>query len=276
MRSRLMMLLVGLGAIACATAGPAATPGTQSQATDDSRRAELYPKVSKYLSDAVALEPAYLSPQLHYPTEGVLIGWRDKVCPRLTGLPRQDGVLVLTRVLAVARAAGVRMGDKHCSPNLYIFVTSQPEELVKGLEKQNSYEMFGPRGVPYLLDQFVDTPRPVRVWYNIYGRRGPMATFTRVIVIVNETRLQGVKPGQLADFIAMVGLAEIKPGADLGNAPSILKLFDGGPETAPAGMSDWDQAFLKSLYSNSRAIPWKRQLGTTDRLTLSMVSEIVH
>jgi hypothetical protein len=192
MRSRLMMLLVGLGAIACATAGPAATPGTQSQATNDSRRAELYPKVSKYLSDAVALEPAYLSPQLHYPTEGVLIGWRDKVCPRLTGLPRQDGVLVLTRVLAVARAAGVRMGDKHCSPNLYIFVTSQPEELVKGLEKQNSYEMFGPRGVPYLLDQFVDTPRPVRVWYNIYGRRGPMATFTRVIVIVNETRLQGV------------------------------------------------------------------------------------
>jgi hypothetical protein len=73
----------------------------------------------------------------------------------------------------------------------------------------------------------------------------------------------------------MVGFAEIKPGAHVGDAPTILKLFDSSATAAPAGLSGWDQAFLKSLYTNSRALPWRRELGTTDLLALSMVSEIV-
>lgn len=49
----------------------------------------------------------------------------------------------------------------------------------------------------------------------------------------------------------MVSFAEIKPDAHLGNDPTILKLFDGGPQTAPSGMSDWDQVFLKTLYDTA-------------------------
>lgn len=70
----------------------------------------------------------------------------------------------------------------------------------------------------------------------------------RVFVIVDTTRLQGVSRGQIADYIAMVALAQIKVGGPAADSPTILKLFDGAPQTAPAGMSDWDRAFLKSLY----------------------------
>ena len=247
----------------------------QSQATDQSRRAELYPQVTNFLNEAAALEPVVLTPRLEFPTVGTLPGWRDKVCPTLSGLPGEDGRFVLARVVEIARAAGVRVAGEHCSPNLYIFVTPQPTELLKGMD--SSFDMFGPRGSPHLLDQFIATPRPVRVWYNIYGA-GPSVSFkfafTRVVVIVDQTRLQGVSRSQLADYIAMVGLAEIKPDAHLTEAPTILRLFAGAPQAAPAGLTDLDQAFLKSLYLNSRSIPWKREFAQSDQLTLRMVSTI--
>lgn len=54
--------------------------------------------------------------------------------------------------------------------------------------------------------------------------------------------------GQLAAYIAMVGLAEIRIDAKLGDAPTILQLFT-DTEKAPAlGLSTWDTAYLKALY----------------------------
>jgi hypothetical protein len=74
-------------------------------------------------------------------------------------------------------------------------------------------------------------------------------TFSRVFVIVDQTRLHGVKLGQLADYIAMAGFAKLRPDAHLGDAPTILRLFNGAPQEAPDGMTGWDQAFLTSLYA---------------------------
>ena len=102
----------------------------------------------------------------------------------------------------------------------------------------------------------------------------------QVRVIVDQRRLQGVSRGQLAAYIAMVSLAEIKPVAEikpdahLRDAPTILKLFDVAPQAAPAGLSDWDQAFLKALCSKPRTNPWRIELAKVDQLTLRMVSEI--
>jgi hypothetical protein len=66
----------------------------------------------------------------------------------------------------------VPLGDEHCHPNLYILVTSQPEDLLKGMEKRNRAYTFGynpslraetPASV---VDEFIKTPHAVRVWYN--------------------------------------------------------------------------------------------------------------
>jgi hypothetical protein len=74
-------------------------------------------------------------------------------------------------------------------------------------------------------------------------------TFGNVYVVVDQAQLHGLSQGQFADYVAMVSLADIKPTAHPGDAQPILTLFAGTRQAAPAGMSDWDQAFLKSLYA---------------------------
>ena len=93
--------------------------------------------------------------------------------------------------------------------------------------------------------------------------------FEYVFVIADQARLKGVTAGQFADYVAMVGLSKLNPDARLGDAPTILKLFEGTPSAAPAGMTDWDQAFLKSLYSTEQIL--KQQRG---QIAHQMVSEL--
>jgi len=70
----------------------------------------------------------------------------------------------------------------------------------------------------------------------------------KIYVVVDLTRFKGVKLGQLADYVSMAGLAQIKLDPKVAGDPTILTLFDTGPEAASAGLTEWDQAFLKSFY----------------------------
>jgi len=74
----------------------------------------------------------------------------------------------------------------------------------------------------------------------------------RVYVVVDPTRFKGVKLGQLADYIAMCGLAQIKLDPRVADDPTILSLFDKDPQGASIGLTEWDQAFLKSFYSSEQ------------------------
>jgi hypothetical protein len=269
---------------------------TLDEVTVTAKRAQLAPHVSKFVNQIAAPENA---------GEAGLARWdAPPVCPLVSGLPRQDGEFILERLSAIARAARVPLGAEQCRPNLYILLTPQPEDLLRGMEKRNRRFTFGfdiswrtdtPAGV---VDEFIKTPRAVRVWYNEQVRTPeglPLAcppppipctsppseasrvlfqtvqTFSRVFVIVDRTRLHGVQLGQLADYVAMVGLAKLRPDARVGDAPTILKLFDGAPQTAPAAMTDWDQTFLKALYATEQSSRLQR-----GEIARAMVREIVH
>lgn len=90
---------------------------------------------------------------------------------------------------------------------------------------------------------------------------------SRAFVIVDSGRLKGVSLGQCAEYVAMVGLADLKPSLH-GDSQSILTLFDGQTHLAPSGMTDWDRALLKSLYAE----PAGQQ---RDELAAGMVHQIV-
>jgi hypothetical protein len=68
------------------------------------------------------------------------------------------------------------------------------------------------------------------------------------IVVVDANQVSSVNFGQLADYIAMVGLAEVNLDQDHGDAPTILSVFANQGRT-PEGLSSWDQAFLRALYT---------------------------
>ena len=91
----------------------------------------------------------------------------------------------------------------------------------------------------------------------------------QVFVIVDPTRFKGVTLGQLADYVAMVGLSQIKADGRLGDAPTILTLFDKAPQEASPGMTEWDQAFLKSVYATEQKSVVQRQ-----QIALGMVRAV--
>ncbi|MBA4160988.1 MAG: hypothetical protein C0515_02645 [Novosphingobium sp.] len=73
-------------------------------------------------------------------------------------------------------------------------------------------------------------------------------------VIVDASQTGGVAIETLADFAALVLLAEVKPGAR-SSSISVLAAFGG--YDPPKGLTDWDMAFLKALYR----IPLDRTAG---------------
>jgi hypothetical protein len=82
-------------------------------------------------------------------------------------------------------------------------------------------------------------------------RFGAVQKLTSVIIVVDSRQTTNINMGQLADYVAMVGLAQIRVEANTGTAPTILGLFR---ETQPQipGLSPWDKAFLRSLYTTDQ------------------------
>lgn len=73
---------------------------------------------------------------------------------------------------------------------------------------------------------------------------------TRAIVIVDVDQVSEVSVLQLADYIAMVSLAQIDPDADTSGYASILNVFE-TPEASDS-LTDWDRAYLGGLYAAER------------------------
>src|SRR5580698_10196399 len=60
-----------------------------------------------------------------------LANWQREtpICPLVAGLPKADGEYMLTRLTEIATLAGAPLAPQHCKPNLYIIVTSKPDDL---------------------------------------------------------------------------------------------------------------------------------------------------
>ena len=72
----------------------------------------------------------------------------------------------------------------------------------------------------------------------------------RSFIIIDIDKIQGANLSQLADYLAMVSLAQINPDADTSGYATVLNLFD-APEQVQ-GLTQWDRAYLKGLYDAQR------------------------
>ena len=227
-------------------------------------RATLEREVGIFVN-AIALKPGSES----------LARWQLQIplCPLVAGMPKSDGEYILSRVSKIAAAAGAPLAPEHCKGNFYIVVTADPEGVLKAWSKRD-VRMFGDEA-----DQGGTTIRefnaasPVRVWYNtefyeldgtplgnyVEGRQDLGARATRIEVnsyralssamaIVDARRMKDVSYGQIAAYVAMVGLVQMRPQANVGDAPTILNLF-AGTGKAPPGLTAWDESFLKAVYT---------------------------
>jgi hypothetical protein len=226
-------------------------------------RAAIEREVGTFVN-AVALKPGSES----------LARWQRQIplCPLVAGMPKSDGEYILSRVSKIAATSGAPLAPEHCKGNFYIVVTADPEGVIKAWSKRD-VRMFGDE-----TDQGGTTIRefnaasPVRLWYNtefyeldgtplgnVEGRTDLSARATRMeinsyralssaIAIVDARRMKDVSYGQIAAYVAMVGLVQTRPQPNVGDAPSILNLFSGAGK-APPGLTAWDESFLKAVYS---------------------------
>jgi hypothetical protein len=237
-------------------------------------RAKLEHDVNQFVSSAIV-----------HTTNGTdsLARWTQSVCPLVEGLSKDQGEYILARLSQIGRTAGVPLAPEKCRPNLYVIVTSDPGALLRKWRVHDPNVFNIRKSGAGALKRFIDKPRPIRVWYNpvFEGARGnfieyetmggndvpvshaynggsrleyqQVVTISSAVVVIDRTRLGKVNFGVLSDYIALVGLAQIDLDKDLGNAPTILRLFRDPNAGSLLGMTKWDQSLLHSLYSTSQS-----------------------
>jgi hypothetical protein len=208
--------------------------------------------------------------------------WSVPVCPAAAGLTGPEVEFVEKRIGAIAAEAGIPVGPPGCAPNFAVIVTSDPEAFLREWWKAEPRLFNKDRGVGG-VERVIRTEQPVRVWHNVCNVPPSLARnfhmnvawdcnaggelgsrITRAVVrsiytafiVVDFDHIQGMTFGQVTDYVAMVGLAQLRTDEQLRDdahadaVPTILTLFrDGGADRVTA-MTDWDRAFLKSAYAS--------------------------
>lgn len=237
-----------------------------------------------------------------------LLRWDHPICPLVAGLNRQVGEFVLLRLSQIARSAHAPLGSETCKPNLYVIVASNPERFLK-LWWRHDPRLFYTREGVAPVKRFIETSRPVRVWYNasisggdngvvlsnllaistdprgglvdypifagpsILGSRTSFTVVRNIssaLVVVDPAQVSRLNIGQLVDYIGLVGLAEINLDQDVGEAPTILKVFAAANTPPPAEMTVWDKALLQSLYTTPQRS--RVQLSQMETATLKLLA----
>jgi hypothetical protein len=212
-----------------------------------------------------------------------LATWQIPICPLVAGMPLDMGEFMLRRVSEAAKNADIPLAGEKCRPNFLIVVTAHPEDLVKEWWRRYPRSFNEHRGIG-AIKQFELLPQAVRIWHNVDDgcpgtltydiaanasnrkafpfpscshegglgsrlRQEVVRVITSFIAIVDTDRIKTLNIGQLADYIAMVGMTEIRLDNRMSPAPSILNLFSNADESRPQELTVWDKAFLKALYN---------------------------
>ena len=247
-----------------AAAAAAQTPLGPVDVESSRRNPRINPLVSEFVSSVAG-------PVQHES----MSRWSVQVCAFTAGLVQSEGDFVQRRIAAIAGEAGVVVAPPGCQPNFVVVVTSDPETFLRDWWHEEPKLFNRDRGVRG-VERMIATDRPVRVWHNVCNAppglarnyrlnvqwdcntsqlgsritRAAVRSIFTTFVVVDFRRIEGLTWGQVADYVAMVGLAQLRMDADTGAVPTILSLFkDGGDERAKA-LTVWDQAFLKSVYAS--------------------------
>lgn len=209
-----------------------------------------------------------------------LARWRDSLCVSTVNIDKAVAQPLIDHIYRVAMDYGLRVRQPGCKPHAVIFFTDDGAALASALVSTEP-AVFDIRWSGQLhrgskaLRAFQVSDEPVRWWHvsvpiigltgerairmpgdlapplvtgeGIVNRGRPIAdSLSKVIVIVDLAKIDGVMLSELGDYLAMVALAQVDPEGDTSRHETILNLFSrpGGEQS----MSSWDKAYLASLY----------------------------
>jgi hypothetical protein len=219
--------------------------------------------------------------------------FEDRLCPGIIGLKPDFAALMIDRIRYNAKALDRWLGDDTaCQPNFIVaFVPDGKAELE--MLAASHRELFMPMTTADRKELMAEDG-PVRVWTTTQmrtrdgmaiGRREsldnpPVANMwmahskiytagrediTSVLVLFDMSDVRGKSLVQLADYATMRGLARTRPvEADGAALDTILALFDPDGPGAPE-MTDFDRAYLNSLYNGIPNLPGTMRVGGVGR-----------
>ena len=213
-----------------------------------------------------------------------LARWNGPVCVGAVNLRSEVGQYVIDRISDVARELEVEAGEPGCRPNVLIVAAVDGAGLASALveDRPRNFDLRhnGTDAGTRAFRNFRTGDQPVRWWQismPINSDNGERAVrlpgdeqpprirvvsasrlrtqirddMVRSVIIVDVDRLAGASLVQLADYLALVALAQVDAEADTASYPTILNLF-ADPASAPAGLTDWDRSYLTALYEHDQ------------------------
>lgn len=216
-----------------------------------------------------------------------LARWDDVVCIGVVNFQAEAAHLIIDRMSEVARDLGVALGDPGCEPNLVIAGTTDGRgmaDAMVGRHRQHFFRFGYTRSNAGsgALERFRTSDAPVRWWHvslpivvttgavavRLPGR-GPWAPpeecssrrhgldfrgcdlisdrLMRLVIIVDVDALPSLTYAQLADYLTMVGLAQIDDQGEWGVFDTVLNVIE--DPAGVSGLTTWDLAYLDALYA---------------------------
>jgi hypothetical protein len=161
-----------------APAAPAAAsdPSSLAQMTVEGHILEV--KARRFVMDVTAASGFFM--------DAAVQQWRRPICPMIAGLPQREGQFVFDHLDTVLASIGAPRGEVGCHPNFFFIVTNEPESVLRGAWKRN-WHLFGDAS-PTLVERFIRTQRPVRIWYNnvLAGADGPAVAAASVPALASD------------------------------------------------------------------------------------------
>jgi hypothetical protein len=205
--------------------------------------------------------------------------WGGPLCPQTGGLTAPFDAYVSARVKQVAASVGAPV-DKHpnrnfpCRTNLLIAFTTNPQALMDDVRKRHGQML----GFHYTAQaqRMALVNRPIQAWYMTgtkaeggqlevddefhrlpTGSAGSRLSsriesqFVGVLVVIDANKIVGHQIGAIADDIAMLSLAHASQVKGCSELETILDFLnpDCPAGADPAGLTRYDVAYLKGLYS---------------------------
>ena len=213
-----------------------------------------------------------------------LARWEGRVCLGVINFRLEVAQSIADRITDVARGLAVHLSEPGCEPNLLIVGTTDGAGLAETMVRRYRSEFFrfgftsSNRGSA-ALEVFQTSDAPVRWWpislpvVRRTGRpairlpgKGPASNpcrtrsgswaghcdavtdqLVKMMVIVDIDALEGANLSQLADYLALIALAQVEPDADYSEFDTVLNLFE--PDVTVPGLTEWDLIYLRALYS---------------------------
>lgn len=211
---------------------------------------------------------------------GQLARFEDAVCIAVSGFEDPYNVIFAQRMAQDATQAGLHVAQAGCHPNIVVLMTDRPQQELASLAKHDGFiasigardedvkrlaASAGPTWTMTFTDLRSTSGNHPHIGTDVDDQAGRLHIYessiinpperqdiAAVLMVIDTPATLGKNLDQIADYAAFRSLADLRKATPRTSEPTILTLFDGS--SAPSGLTAYDRAYLKGLYSGPSAL----------------------